>query len=86
MNEYVMVKTDCPQCQGEGRLETMVGLTYDGAQTWNIDECTECNGDKVVMVPARCTVCGEEVLTKEAVSQGVSYACVYCFESISEEG
>ena len=83
--EYVMVETDCPRCNGEGHLETLVGLTYDGTQTWDIDECSECYGEKVVTVPAKCTVCGEEVLEDEAVSQGVNYACRYCFEVISEE-
>jgi hypothetical protein len=35
---------DCPECNGEGRIETLIGLTYDGDQRWHIQSCEHCDG------------------------------------------
>ena len=63
--KYVMVEIDCPECGGEGCLETMTALSYDGAQTWRTDECPECHGDKFVEAPAKCNECGEDILLED---------------------
>ena len=45
-----LIEIDCPECDGTGDRETLVGLSYDGDQTWNIDDCRECNGSGRVLV------------------------------------
>ena len=35
---------ECPDCDGEGRIETLIGLTYDGDQRWKIVHCERCDG------------------------------------------
>lgn len=37
----------CETCGGEKFTETLVGLTYDGAQTWRVDPCPKCNPDGI---------------------------------------
>ena len=65
MNEYLMHEIDCPKCKGEGILETMTNLTYDGAQTWRNDQCDECWGAKFVQAPVKCSECGDEILLED---------------------
>ena len=38
----------CPTCDGEGRIETMTFLSYNGAQEWDVQECEECGGTGVL--------------------------------------
>ena len=63
--KYVMIEIDCPECGGEGYVERMTWLTYDGAQTWVRNQCHECHGDKIVEAPARCAECGDEILLED---------------------
>ena len=83
--KYVMVEIDCPECGGEGHLETMTALSYDGAQTWRTDECPECHGDKFVEAPAKCTVCGEDIPVDEMVVSGSWFAHAFCIEATTED-
>jgi hypothetical protein len=39
---------ECPTCGGEGRLETLVGLTYEGVDTWRVEPCPTCNADELL--------------------------------------
>ena len=80
--EYVMVEITCPECGGEGHLETMTALTYDGAQTWRTDECPECSGNKVVIAPELCPYCDEEMLATDIETRGGKTAHVECWEYI----
>ena len=76
--KYIMIEIDCPECGGEGYTENMTWLTYDGAQTWQRDECSECSGDKFVEAPARCTECGEEIPVDEMATNGSWFAHASC--------
>jgi transcription elongation factor Elf1 len=42
---------ECPECHGEKVLETMTGLTYDGAQTWKIVRCPKCDAEGEIEAP-----------------------------------
>ena len=63
---YVSIMSECPQCGGEGRLETMTGLTYDGSQSWRIETCNNCDGDRQAWVRVKCQFCHEEILESES--------------------
>lgn len=62
---YVLTSADCPVCKGEGKIETMTALTYDGAQSWRVERCPRCHGERVAMVPALCVFCKDEILETE---------------------
>jgi rubredoxin len=41
---------ECPECEGDGFIEIMTNLTYDGDQTWKRIECPVCHGEKVIPI------------------------------------
>jgi DnaJ-class molecular chaperone len=38
------MEIECPDCDGEGHIETMTGLSYGGNQRWKIVRCETCDG------------------------------------------
>lgn len=75
MNEkYVLEEVTCPECGGEGRIETMTMLTYSGSQSWSVKPCPRCWGSRSAMEPVPCASCGDPILLDELfVSDKRSY-------------
>ena len=38
----------CPDCRGEGNLETLISLSVDGDQRWRVERCYRCDGTGLV--------------------------------------
>jgi DnaJ-class molecular chaperone len=49
--ETVMI--ECPDCGGEGTLETLIRLTQEGDQTWRTDRCERCGGSGKIEAPVQ---------------------------------
>lgn len=81
---YVLESVECPECGGEGRLETMTWLSYDGAQTWKVEVCHHCGGDRVSLEPVKCSFCGDEILKSESAEDAGGFCHSSCLlESMS---
>jgi hypothetical protein len=72
---YALTTTECPECAGEGRLETMTALSYDGAQTWKVEVCPHCGGDGVSFEPIKCPFCDDAILKSELAENEWGTAC-----------
>lgn len=77
---YVLMNRECPECGGEGRLETMTGLTYDGAQSWKVEVCPHCSGDRFSWEPVKCPFCGDDILKSELGDDEGSACHASCLE------
>ena len=77
---YVLMNRECPECGGEGRLETMTGLTYDGAQSWKVEVCPHCGGDRFSWEPVKCPFCGDDILKSELGDDEGSACHASCLE------
>lgn len=79
LKHYLTEAKECQTCAGTGQTETMTMLTWDGNQSWDIRECTECNGSGSVVSPVECYRCEEDVLLSDvATHKGNTYhkACL----------
>lgn len=65
--KFIMQTVDCPTCKGYGTTETLIGLSYDGDQTWRIELCERCFGEKTIEEPMPCAICDESVKEGEEV-------------------
>jgi len=61
----VTIKTHCPNCSGDGLLEIIARLTYDGDQSLRMETCQHCAGSGYSDEPAICPLCGDEIIQGE---------------------
>lgn len=86
LKDYLTEAKECPICHGEGKTETMTMLTYEGEQSWDIRECTECNGLGSVVSPVECYRCEEDILLDDvAEHKGNKYHKACLDEAIEME-
>ena len=69
------ITIECPDCGGEGKTETLIGLTYEGDQRWRVEMCETCGGSGEIEVYATCKHCGE-LLVDDDIND-VCKACIH---------
>jgi DnaJ-class molecular chaperone len=84
LKDYLTETKACPICHGEGQTETMTMLTYDGNQSWDIRECTECNGSGSIVSPVECYHCECDILLSEFAEHKGNKFHTHCLDEAIE--
>ena len=80
---YITHNATCPECGGEGTIDTMTWLTFVGGQRHSVETCPECGGVGAVDASTLCPYCWEPIMRSESAIDERGKAChAECLEGV----